>query len=38
MAKKPFSFTTRLEFYDENNRTFGINVSGTADNSLFTNF
>lgn len=35
--KKSLSFTTRLEFIDEA-RVYPINISGTTDNSLFTNF
>ena len=35
--KKPLSFTTRLEFIDEA-RVYSINISGTTDNCLFTNF
>lgn len=35
--KKPLSFTTRLEFVDEA-RVYPINISGTTDNCLLTNF
>jgi len=35
---KPFSFTTRIEFYDDTGRIYSIPVSATTDNSLFTNF
>lgn len=35
--KKPLSFTTRLEFIDEA-RVYPINISGTTDNCLLTNF
>jgi hypothetical protein len=38
--KKPksLSFTTRIEFYDDPGRIYALPISGTADNSLFTNF
>jgi post-segregation antitoxin (ccd killing protein) len=35
--KKPLSFTTRLEFIDEA-RVYSINISGTTDNCLLTNY
>lgn len=35
--KRPLSFTTRLEFIDEA-RVYTINVSGTTDNCLLTNY
>lgn len=35
---KPVSFTTKIEFSDEQGKVYTIPVSGTADNSLFTNF
>ena len=35
---KPMSFTLKLEFTDDMNRTFVIPVSGTADNCIFTNY
>ena len=35
--KKPLSFTTKLEFIDEA-RVYPINISGTTDNCLLTNF
>lgn len=37
-CKKPLSFTTRIEFYDDSERTYEIQISGTTDNCLFTNF
>lgn len=37
-SPRPISFTTRLEFHDEYAHVYAIYVSGTADNSLFTNF
>jgi hypothetical protein len=30
-SEKPVSFTVKLNFHDNNNRTFTINISGTAD-------
>ena len=33
---RPVSFTLKLNFHDANNRTFTINVSGTADSSTYT--
>lgn len=35
---KPISFCLKLEFIDDLNRSFTIPVSGTADNSIFTNY
>ena len=35
---KPMSFTTKIDFIDENAKTYSIPVSGSTDNSLFTNF
>lgn len=35
---KPQSFTTKLEFFDENQRSYSILVSGTTDNCILTNF
>lgn len=35
--KKPLSFTTKIEFEDDNKR-YPIMVSGTADNSILTNY
>ncbi|EAR97253.2 flagellar associated protein (macronuclear) [Tetrahymena thermophila SB210] len=37
-SKKPISFTTKIEFKDNNSNSYIIPVSGTADNCLFTNF
>ncbi|KAL4498636.1 hypothetical protein ABPG72_019754 [Tetrahymena utriculariae] len=37
-SKKPISFTTRIEFYDDAERSYDIQISGTTDNSLFTNY
>jgi hypothetical protein len=37
LAKKPLSFTTKLEFEDDNKK-YPIFISGTADNCLLTNF
>ena len=34
----PLSFTTRLDFEDDQKRIFSIYISGTTDNSLLTNF
>ena len=35
---KPASFSTKIEFMDENSRCYSISVSGTADNCLLTNY
>lgn len=35
VSDKPVSFTLKLNFHDSNNRSFTINVSGTADSSTF---
>ena len=35
---KPVSFTTKLDFIDEASKVYSIPISGTTDNSLFTNF
>lgn len=37
-SPKPLSFTTKLQFFDEQNKLYEIPISGTADNSIFTNF
>lgn len=37
ISKKPVSFSSRIEFLDESDRSYEIIVSGTADNCLFTN-
>ncbi len=34
----PLSFTTRIDFVDDEKRVFPIYVSGTTDNSILTNF
>ena len=34
----PLSFTTFIEFIDDEGKRFQIPISGTTDNSLFTNF
>lgn len=36
--KKPLSFTTYVDFYDDEGNKFSIPISGTTDNSLFTVF
>lgn len=36
MSEKPVSFTVKLSFFDNNGRTFTINVSGTADSHTYT--
>lgn len=38
LHNKPVSFTTKIDFIDENSKIYSIPVSGTTDNSLFTNF
>ena len=40
ISKKPISFTCKLELYDDNTdcRVYSLPISGTADNSLLTNF
>lgn len=35
---KPLSFTTHFDFYDDEGNKFSIPISGTTDNSLFTDF
>ena len=37
-TSKTLSFTTKIEFYDDNGRIYSLPVSGTSDNCLFTNF
>lgn len=37
-TSKTLSFTTKIEFYDDNGRIYTLPVSGTSDNCLFTNF
>lgn len=36
--EKPFSFTSRLDFMDNDGRTYTIPISGTCDNCLLTNY
>ena len=36
LHKKPLSFTTFIDFYDDDGAKFDIPISGTTDNSLFT--
>ena len=38
MSLKPITFTTRLIFYDKEGKQFPIQVAGTTDNCLFTNY
>lgn len=38
MNKKPLSFTTFIDFHDDEGNKFSIPISGTTDNSLFTVF
>lgn len=38
VARAPVSFTTRIDFEDNNKKAYSITVSGTADNFLFSNF
>jgi hypothetical protein len=35
-SEKPVSFTVKVSFFDNNGRSFTINVSGTADTQVFT--
>ena len=37
-SEKPFSFTTKLDFADNDGRNYTIAVSGTSDNCLLTNY
>lgn len=37
-SKIPISFSTKINFYDEQSKVYSIPISGTADNCLFTNF
>ena len=37
-SEKPFSFTTKLDFIDNDGRSYTIPVSATTDNCLFTNY
>jgi hypothetical protein len=36
ISDKPVSFTLKINFYDNTNRYFTVNVSGTADNCIYT--
>jgi hypothetical protein len=36
--KRPISFSIPVEFFDENQRTYSIIISGTTDNCIFTNY
>ena len=36
--KKPISFSVPVEFYDDQNRSYQIIISGTSDNCLMTNY
>lgn len=38
IARSPVSFTTKIDFEDNNKKAYSVLVSGTADNFLFTNF
>ncbi|EGR27619.1 hypothetical protein IMG5_193180 [Ichthyophthirius multifiliis] len=38
ISKKSISFSTKVEFQDDQDRIYEIIISGTADNCLFTNF
>ncbi len=38
ISDKPISFTSKIEFVDENSRQYSIPVSGTSDNCIFTNY
>ena len=38
MSLKPITFTTKLIFYDKEGKQFPIQVAGTTDNCLFTNY
>jgi hypothetical protein len=35
-SPKPLSFTTYIDFYDDDSNKFQIPISGTTDNSIFT--
>jgi hypothetical protein len=37
-SDKPQSFTTKIEFTDENSRCYSIPVSGTTDNCIMSNY
>lgn len=38
MSPKPLSFTTFIDFFDDEGNKFSIPISGTTDNSIFTIF
>ena len=38
ISAEPISFTTRIDFEDDQKRIFSIFVSGTSDNSILTNY
>ena len=38
ISSEPISFTTRIDFEDDQKRIFSIFVSGTCDNSILTNY
>ena len=38
VSKKPLSFTTHIDFYDDEGNKFSIPISGTTDNSIFSVF
>ena len=38
ISSKPLSFTTFIDFFDDEGNKFSIPLSGTTDNSLFTVF
>ena len=38
MNNFPFSFTTQVDFLDDNGRNYSIPISGTTDNCLLTNY
>jgi len=38
VSDRPQSFTTKLEFVDENSRQYSIPVSCTTDNCILTNY
>jgi len=37
-SSKPLSFTTFIDFFDDEGNKFSIPISGTTDNSVFTIF
>ena len=37
-SSKPLSFTTFIDFFDDEGNKFSIPISGTTDNSIFTIF